>query len=113
MRIKTGTHRLRHGNPNRRVSGSLGWRLSLRVSNSSLGLYYKKKLNNSNESLQIWTGFKLRQILRKRTMRLPTWYIQGLRNEQREMFKELEGMNIDVCLVVVIIVNKSEVWNKI
>lgn len=44
-------------------------------------------------------GSKLRRTLRKQTMRLATWNIQGLSNKQREVFNELQGMNIDICIL--------------
>ncbi|XP_044766969.1 craniofacial development protein 2-like [Coccinella septempunctata] len=45
-------------------------------------------------------GFKRkRHMLRKRTMKLATWNIQGLRTKQGEVFQELEKMKVDICVL--------------
>lgn len=43
-------------------------------------------------------GNKRRRTLRKRTMRLATWNIQGLRTKQLEVFQELKQYKIDICV---------------
>lgn len=45
-------------------------------------------------------GFnRRRKLQRKRTLKLATWNVQGLRTKQSEVFKELQKMKVDICIL--------------